>query len=1238
MKRLFAILSTIVALVAVASCAKEKTVSPKENVNVRVLGTLSESKTGIIVNGDGTYSPYWLNGDKIGVYFDALAEKDPATLTNSADDLDKADFDGEVSGVTLKDDGKIYAFYPRSAYAASSTSVVRLTVPGKQHPAAVDTFDPAADILIGKPSDYTSEDNYVVSEVAFARVLSVLRVNLNAVNGCPEGLNVTSFKMEVPEAVTLTGRVSLSFSAASKEANPITEWTVKDPSVSALYDEDFHPVIGGQENTIFVMVNPTTVPAGSKVSFTMLAEKDGVNYEVTKEIASIPNDFKFPLGNVANLNLSIAAENVKELAPETRIYADDFGKVTENKTKPQPAATGALGSGLNEETKYTYGGDNTNIRFNSNGHSATDPYLYLSQANDSFTISNIAVSNEKSLVFAAQTKNAGSVKVEYKESSAETWSTAATWTSTASFTEQSVVFTISTTVTSLDLRLTNSGAAVIVDDLELETFVDKRVPLDVPANFTASVDGATTNKINVSWGAVQNAGSYELVLSTEGESDITKTVTEANASFSGLKYSTAYTVKVKAVSSDATLYLDSDYTAPASVTTGAKPATGETWEATAFADIASDDELVIVGNDGDYYAMSNDNGTSNPPTAVSISVTSTGDELESKPEEKLIWIAEKDASGNITFYTSDSKDKWLYCTATNNGVRVGTNANKTFILDSESGYLKHIGTSRYVGIYNSADWRCYTSTTGNIAGQTFNFFVKKGGVKTYNVTCSTVEGGTLSADPAKAAEGATVTLTAKPASDEFVFNNDWSVKGADNTPVTVSGNTFVMPAQNVTVTASFSVKTYDITKTPATNGSFTVKAGDAEVSEAAKGTKITLAAVPAEGYKFDGFTVKETVSGNAVTVSSNTFTMPGVAVTVSAAFSEKVDPGYEGQGTADDPYTVSDVIMIATDLGSGGVTAEEWYGVGIISSITEVSTQYGNATYIIRDKKDATKTVTVYRGKYLNNVAFTSANQINVNDEVVVYGKIKNYGGTTMEFDADNYIYSIKAAPKYKVNLATVANGSLSADFSEAAEGQVVTITATPNDGYKLKEGSITVTKASTGTVAVSGNKFTMPAEAVTVSAEFEVNTDPKSEKTATITFGTNNVKIDAASVTGKDDKNNSWTITTAGTSSFTQNAAYSQVGSSNKPATSITFTTTLPSDAEVTSISAKFGGFNGTAGTVTLKVGDNSVGTGSLNAANDVTVTSTSTASGNVITITVTSIAKGVKVYNIVTKYKSAN
>lgn len=132
------------------------------------------------------------------------------------------------------------------------------------------------------------------------------------------------------------------------------------------------------------------------------------------------------------------------------------------------------------------------------------------------------------------------------------------------------------------------------------------------------------------------------------------------------------------------------------------------------------------------------------------------------------------------------------------------------------------------------------------------------------------------------------------------------------------------------------------------------------------------------------------------------------------------------------------------------------------------------------------------------------------------------------------------------------------------------------------------------------------------------------------ITFGNSGTKINAASVTSGN-----WTITTVGTSSYTQSSTYSQVGKSSEPATSITFEKTGVDNTKTYSeLFIDLGGFGSTAGTVTLQVGETgsftTIGTGSLNETADVTVASSSYARGSKIKITITSIAKGVKVYGI--------
>ena len=233
---------------------------------------------------------------------------------------------------------------------------------------------------------------------------------------------------------------------------------------------------------------------------------------------------------------------------------------------------------------------------------------------------------------------------------------------------------------------------------------------------------------------------------------------------------------------------------------------------------------------------------------------------------------------------------------------------------------------------------------------------------------------------------------------------------------------------------------------------------------------------------------------------------------------------------------------------------------------------------------------------------------------------------TNVSVKPEGDIVTLKYSIKYPAADATIAAASTEAwvnnfDYGTAGE---IKFAVDANEG-EARTATVTLSYPGAAPVAVTISQRAAGSSALV-------------DKTATITFGTNDVKISSASVTANDDQKNSWTITTVGTTSFNPNKSYYQVGSNDKPASSITFTTTLPEDAEVTSISAKFGGNKGTAGTITLKVGEASVGTGKLNAGNDVTVTSTSTAVGNKVTITVTGIAKGVKCYNIQVKYKTAN
>ena len=144
------------------------------------------------------------------------------------------------------------------------------------------------------------------------------------------------------------------------------------------------------------------------------------------------------------------------------------------------------------------------------------------------------------------------------------------------------------------------------------------------------------------------------------------------------------------------------------------------WVKKTLDSVTEEDVFVIVGNNGADYAMANDKGTEAAPTAVAIAIEDG--KLKLEPAANLQWKVIKNRSASVKFSPADKDDVFLYTTNGNNGVRVGTNENNTFV--EEQGYLKNVATSRYVGIYNSADWRCYTTNTGNIKDQTFAYYVK----------------------------------------------------------------------------------------------------------------------------------------------------------------------------------------------------------------------------------------------------------------------------------------------------------------------------------------------------------------------------------------------------------------------------------------------------------------------------------------------------------------------------------
>lgn len=173
----------------------------------------------------------------------------------------------------------------------------------------------------------------------------------------------------------------------------------------------------------------------------------------------------------------------------------------------------------------------------------------------------------------------------------------------------------------------------------------------------------------------------------------------------------------------------------------------------------------------------------------------------------------------------------------------------------------------------------------------------------------------------------------------------------------------------------------------------------------------------------EGATIYYTTNGSDPTTSSSTYSS---AISVSSSTTIKamaVKDGYDNSavataaytivnlehaGTEQDPYTVADA-RTAIDANYGLTNV---YATGIVSEIvTEYSSTYHNISYnISSDGLTTSDQLQAYRGKSYNGDGFTSADDIQVGDVVVVYGTLKKYN-TTYEFDQNNQLVSLERKP-----------------------------------------------------------------------------------------------------------------------------------------------------------------------------------------------------------------------------------
>ena len=180
-------------------------------------------------------------------------------------------------------------------------------------------------------------------------------------------------------------------------------------------------------------------------------------------------------------------------------------------------------------------------------------------------------------------------------------------------------------------------------------------------------------------------------------------------------------------------------------------------------------------------------------------------------------------------------------------------------------------------------------------------------VETYSVTINSSDNGTVTADKITDVKaGDTVTLTVKPVDNNSMLTklaeNGLEIKDSKDATVEYKAGTaestytFTMPADNVTVTAQFTIVEYGITTnvTPTEGGTITVtvKGSTESIVRAAEGTAIVATFTAADGYQLSEARCMQGATGGPITAQLDEngaygVTMPANRVDFEATFEKK---------------------------------------------------------------------------------------------------------------------------------------------------------------------------------------------------------------------------------------------------------------------------------------------------------------------------------------------------------------
>ncbi len=463
------IISTLMLLAASAtafvSCQKQENLaSDKDTVTISGLTFSSEKpelegETKTVWDGVAKKIK-WERTDKISVAYtsDGIWQNADGTATASSDakiyasnilnddGLETGQFALPNSFALFTGEAKVfYGVYPSSAvdsnfdHAPSTT----ITIPSEQTP-ATDSFDSAADFMIGVSDELTTVTPRQAISLTWERQVAHAQITLSALNNSTAGEKVSSIILTANSEANMVGKFYVKLN--SHEVTLPTGNTA--PNVITIKGTNLSAVDASGNVTFWASFLPCNVK-----SLNVVVETDKATY--TRDITTCNLDFQQNKRNILTINMSTATRTAK--AAEVVLYEESF-----NVSKDTGFSSYSVGS-------YVYScSDDTKVMVKNNPDytQMTEDCLSLARNESEGTVFNWAK------ISGINPNGAKSVTVSWTASATGNWvsisESAGAAVQSKKGSENSAVFSLNGTEESITLFIENrAGSTNSIDNIKI---------------------------------------------------------------------------------------------------------------------------------------------------------------------------------------------------------------------------------------------------------------------------------------------------------------------------------------------------------------------------------------------------------------------------------------------------------------------------------------------------------------------------------------------------------------------------------------------------------------------------------------------------------------------------------------------------------------------------------------------------------------------------------------------------